>query len=158
LRCLRPSLALDLDAPGARLLRLGDPDVEHPVLELRLHPLRVHLARKRHAVLEAPDPTGAAAQEPLADALLDLAVDGELVVAQLDVDVLAPDSRQLGLDDPGILGLLDVDQGRPYLPVADIGSHALHQLAHLLVELLEIVERLGTPLDPTRRSAAHGGN
>jgi hypothetical protein len=56
------------------------------------------------------------AQDALALALLDLTRDHDLAVANLDVDVLALCSRDLGLDDPGIVGFLEVHAGGPGAP------------------------------------------
>ena len=65
------------------------------------------------AELELAHAARAAAQDALALALLDLAPHDELGVAHLDVDVLLVDARELGLDDPGVVGLLDVDRRDP---------------------------------------------
>lgn len=45
-------LALDLDAAGPRLLGLGNPESQHPVVERRLDAVRTRSPGQRYAIVE----------------------------------------------------------------------------------------------------------
>src|SRR2546423_7147113 len=104
-----PSGRLDLDASPLRALRLRDAHREHTVVQLGVDAFRVDLARKSDPKLEASDSARAPPDDAVALALFDLSADGQLAAGHLDVHVLALDPRHLGLDDIGVLSLLDVD-------------------------------------------------
>src|ERR1700744_4404287 len=91
---------LDLDAPRPGLLGLRDPHGEDPVMQVGFNLVLVHCPGQGDAVLEVPGPPGSAPETPAPLPLHDVAGDDQLVVAQLDVDVVALDSGHLGLDDP----------------------------------------------------------
>jgi hypothetical protein len=93
-----------------------------PSSEIGVDLLAVDVAGHADPVLEFAHAPGAPAEDSDPLALLDLARDHDLTVADLDVDVLALAAGKLGFDDPGVLGLLDVDPGRPYL-LRRPGSH-----------------------------------
>src|ERR1700692_821913 len=71
------------------------------------------IARQRYAQLELTDPPGPAAEQTLALALLHLAGYHQLVAVQIDIDVLAPHTRKLDLDDIRAVGLDDVGRRQP---------------------------------------------
>src|SRR6185312_5572435 len=121
-RASRGLRGLDFDTPPARLLGLGNPHGEHAVFERGVDALGVRLLGQDHAILKAPHAAGAPAQDAGAFALDDLTRDDEFGVAHLDVDVLAADARHLGLDDPRVVGLLDVDGGDPRQVVSSSGA------------------------------------
>src|SRR5688500_10543023 len=141
-----PSTSGDLDVPRLCLLRLRDPDRQDAAVELRVDLLGVGLAGQVDAELELAHAPRAAPQDARALALLDLAPHHELGVVHLDVDVLLVDARQLGLDDPCVVGLLDVDRRDPRRALPRrAGERALQQLAHLRLQLVELAERLEAP-------------
>src|SRR6266446_8202006 len=109
----RPSGRFDLDASPLRTRRLGDANREHTVVELRVDAFRVDFAWEHDPELELADPARTPADDAFALALLDLAADRQLVAGNLDVHVLAVDPGHLGLDDVGVLELLDVDRRDP---------------------------------------------
>src|SRR4029450_9955607 len=76
----RPSpLRLDLDAASLRALRLRNGHLQDPVVELRLHPLLLEVAREAEAVGETSGSARLPPDDPLPLGLLDLARDRELV-------------------------------------------------------------------------------
>src|SRR4051812_21158688 len=133
----------DLDLAWLGLLGLGHADLEHAVVQARLGLDVAAEAGQRHRVLELADASGATAQDALALALHDRAADRQLAFVGLDVHVLGARTGQLGLQDPGVVGLLDVDVGHPRAD--DLGRrahHLLQKLGGLLLDLLQLTERL----------------
>src|SRR5262245_46909900 len=127
------SADLHVDGAGFRLLRLREPDLEEPVLELRPDLRRVGVVGQR----EGP---GERAVRPLdPPALLVLLLlhhgalpgEGEDVVHDIDADVLLLHLRQLRLDEVLLLVLDDVDERRPLR----------HRQRLLLSEVLRARER-----------------
>src|ERR1700733_15180979 len=101
---------LDLDAPRPSLLGLGDPHGEDAVMQVGFNLVLVHCPGQGDAVLEVPSPPGSAPETAPPLPLHDVAGDDQLVIAQLDVDVVALDSGHLGFDNPGVVRLLDVSK------------------------------------------------
>ena len=66
------------------------------------------IARQRDTKLELTDASCTASEQALALALLDLAGHNQLVAVQRDIDVFAPHSRELDLNDIGAIGLDDI--------------------------------------------------
>ena len=91
-------------------LGLGHADRQDALIEVRLDLRGVDLVREPHAILEVPGPTCPSAQCTFTLALLDLSCDRQLVADELDVHVLALDPRELGLEDVGVVLLLDVHE------------------------------------------------
>src|SRR4051812_2767013 len=133
----------DLDLAWLGLLGLGHADLEHAVVQARLGLDVAAQAGQRHHVLELADAPGATAQDALALALRDRAANRQLAFVDLDVHVLGARTGQLGLQDPGVVGLLDVDVGDPR--AGDLGRrahHLLQKLGGLLLDVLQLTERL----------------
>src|SRR6266550_2501995 len=137
-----PSGRLDLDASPLRTGRLGDANREHTVVELCVDAFRVDLARKHDPELELADPARTSADDAFALALLDLAADRQLVAGNLDVHVFAVDPRHFGLDDVGVLQLLDVDRRDPSRRLVEHAPEGLiEHPPHTFVQLAELAQR-----------------
>src|SRR6266550_3680532 len=137
-----PSGRLDLDASPLRTGRLGDANREHTVVELCVDAFRVDFARKHDPELELADPARTPADDAFALALLDLAADRQLVAGNLDVHVFAVDPRNLGLDDVGVLQLLDIDRRDPSRGLVEHAPEGLiEHPPHTFVQLAELAQR-----------------
>src|ERR1700742_4922639 len=108
------------------------------------------IARQRYAQLELTAPPGPAAEQTLVLALLHLAGYHQLVAVQIDIDVLAPHTRKLDLDD--IRAVVSMTSGpgnqapsRVRPPTTDCASRS-----HLRIEILELAKR--APLRLTSRT------
>src|SRR3984957_20795012 len=108
------------------------------------------IARQHYAQLELTDPPGPAAEQTLALALLHLAGYHQLVAVQIDIDVLAPHTRKLDLDDIRAVGLDDVGRRQPGAVTGEATEHRLRQPIHLRIEILELAKR--APLRLTSRT------
>ena len=127
-------------------------------MQVGLDLVLVHCPGQGDVVLEVPGPPGSAPETTPPLPFLDVAGDHQLVIAQLDVDVVAIDTRHLGLDDPGVVGLLDVGKRGPRAAVAvGRGPDGLHQASHLLLKLLELPERIPSLHRPGRGFGASCG-
>jgi hypothetical protein len=98
------------------------------------------------------NPPGPAAEQTLALALLHLAGYHQLVAVQIDIDVLAPHTRKLDLDDIRAVGLDDVGRRQPGAITGEAAEHRLRQPIHLRIEILELAKR--APLRLTSRTTA----
>src|SRR5580692_7226484 len=108
------------------------------------------IARQHYAQLELTDPPGPAAEQTLALALLHLTGYHQLVAVQIDIDVLAPHTRKLDLDDIRAVGLDDVGRRQPGAITGEATEHRLRQPIHLRIEILELAKR--APLRLTSRT------
>src|SRR5579862_7185677 len=95
----RSFLRLDLDLAPLGALRLRSANGQNAVLQVGLDLLGVDRLRQADAVLEAAGATHLPAHRTLALAFLALARDRQLAADDLDLDILPPDTRKLGLDD-----------------------------------------------------------
>src|SRR5206468_91794 len=147
----------DRDPPSLRPLRLGHAHDQHALVERRVDLLGVDLLGQRHPIVEATRPSRPPPDDPCALLLLQLTGDRQLVTDQLDVDVLSPDARQLGLEHVRVVLLFDIDRRRPAggllqqrRPTAEAAECLLEHPTHPLGYLLELLERL----PPLRRAWA----
>src|SRR5690606_15021616 len=113
-RSRRRNTSVHVDAPRTRAGGLRDRDGEHAVLEVRDDAFGVDGGRQR----EAPEEGAVAALHAVIALARHVqrrarALQRELSVVVADVEVLAPQSRQLRGQDVGFRGLDDVDGGRP---------------------------------------------
>src|SRR5450759_3631422 len=135
-------LGLDLDALGLLLLGLRYRDREDAVLVAGLDLLRLHALREGQAALEAAEAPLDAVVPLVVDLLLELALalDGEHVVVDLDLDVVGVHARELGLEDDRVGGVEDVDRRQPALlpPAPDL----VHQPVELVLDLGHLAERV----------------
>src|SRR6476659_2913805 len=137
-------LALDLDLVGTRELELRRVDFEDPLLELRLHVLRVGLRGKMEAALEGLLETLPDTELLLRDLLLclgPLALHDERVIRDLDAELLPLEARHLQLDDELVLRLIYVRRREDGRSEADVFEEA----AHRRLQSLELAE--GRPPD-----------
>src|ERR1700738_4469813 len=96
---------------------------QHAMRHRRLDIAVPTVARQRDAKLELTDSSGPAAEQTLALALLHLTGYHQLVAVQLDIDVLAPDTRKLDLDDIRAVGLDDVGRRQPGAITGEATAH-----------------------------------
>src|SRR5579875_1448336 len=137
-----PDSGPDLNPARPGPLRLRDPHRQHPLVQRCLDLVRVKVTRQRHSVLEPAGAPRATPKHTLTLALPDLAADLQLRVGELNLDVLLPDPGQVGLDQPGILGLLDIHQRRPDGVGGIASPGALPQLVHALLQIGQFTERV----------------
>src|SRR5712692_5492211 len=151
----RPIALLGLDrngrAPGRG--RLRQRHGQQPVLEGRRHPAAIHADRQPHATCEAAvRPLHPVVPlVPLFLLLPLLALDGEVLLLERDLDVLGVEARHFGLDHQRLLGLGDVHAGRP---VAQRGELVQLQLAEGAEEAVELLLQIGHP--GPRHHRSHG--
>src|SRR6202521_1305417 len=123
---------------------------QHAMRHRRLDVAVPPVARQRDAKLELTDPPGPAAEQTLALALLHLAGYHQLVAVQIDIDVLAPHTRKLDLDDIRAVGLDEFGRRQPGTISGEATEHRLRQPIHLRIEILELAKR--APLGLTSRT------
>ena len=137
----------DLDLLRLRLGRLGDGDGQDAVVELGLDGVLVHPGRQAERAREGAvgplDPVVVVLRLVLLE--LALALEGEDVVLDGDLDLLLRDTGQLGLHLVGVRGLEDVDRGRP-------GPRRLLRV----LAAQELVERLAEDVEGVGVGAAGG--
>src|SRR5581483_1918159 len=136
---------LDLDLPPLRPLGLRHAHRKHAVAERRLDLVALDVVGQCDAVVETAGAPGLTTQHAATLALLDLAADRQLVADELHVDVVALHARQVGLDDVGVVGLLDVDEGRPAQPVGrreTAAERLVEQPPHPVGHLVEVAKRI----------------
>src|SRR5579884_1626987 len=105
----------DLDLARLMLLGLGDPHLEHPVLEAGLDAVGVHALGQRQRARERAERTLDPVIALVALLVLGLALarDRQDVVLELDLYVALGQAGQIGPEYEVILGLDDVHGGNP---------------------------------------------
>src|SRR6266851_127929 len=137
---------VDLDLLGLGFGLLGKLDFQDPLVVVRLHLFRIHRCRKRERA-------GKAAILPLhpAEVLfflfhleLALAVHGQSVVLNPDIDVFLVDSRHFNLQRNVVLVLIDVHRGREVRGgkslVAAVAVGVAEQAVHAVLQSGELTE------------------
>src|SRR5580765_2243553 len=114
MKARRRATSTDVDAARHAAGRLGYGHREHAVAELRGDVVGTHGTGQREAAMERAM-AALHAVVPLARdiGLASRALQRELSVVKPDVDVLAQEARQLGRDDEGVRGLVEIDRRRP---------------------------------------------
>src|ERR1700687_2528656 len=139
---------LDLDFLRLVLFRLRKVHPQHPVPVRRLDLPGVDWSRQRERALELAEPTLATVVAGLLGIAgpLPLALDGEHVVGQGQMNVLLAESRQLGADHELALGLVHVRRGSPhplYLPRAVwLAQKSVEQSIHLGMDVGQVAGQL----------------
>src|SRR5437870_5573526 len=139
------SLRLDLNFARPRRLVLGKLEVEHAVLETRLHIVWVDRVRQRQGAAEGAEAALLTVANPLRPIFLShrpaLALDGELIVARdMNLQVFQIHAWQLRFDKelfslvPNIYRRISQAQ-----LTAAVGSPAFKQAIHLILHLLELI-------------------
>src|SRR5215212_2706867 len=144
--------AADADGDLARLalLGLGDPHLEHALVEGRLDGVGVHALGQRQRALEAAGRPLDAVVALLAALVLGLALagHGKDVVLELEVDVALGEPRQVSAQDEVVVGLDQVHRRQPAARAAVPGrpgggvEERVEEPVHLGLEGVDLPRRL----------------